>query len=401
MKMLVQICCSVDSHYFLTRLKQEFANDEIIGFFYNPNIHPQSEFELRFCDVARSCKQLGIELVKGEYTPLDWLGGTKGLETEPEKGKRCEYCFDYRMAHSAKMAQKLGCARLTTTLLMSPKKSINQLGAALLKAADECGLEAVVVDYRKNGGTNEQMRMAFEAKLYHQNYCGCIHALYNENAQKAAKNLSKSNLVLTNSLAAASGVANPPFDARLFNPLSRQIQPNSPEQRLEVFSKVARLQEQGADFELQRRKTLNYRLLRAFVRFEAQVLPSYVLFYSTTSREVVKFSLSEEQLNAKSAQNGVVRLQKEGLVLLHSAAFEKLLNRVSNSVLTSRVKNAQDFCHSPPPLEHENAVRSALCGEFSLNAIVVLDELKAGKYELFLQSQIFEDYILHIGGIDE
>ena len=54
--MLVHKCCSVDSHYFLQRLQEEYPNEELVGFFYDPNIHPYSEYKLRLYDVKFSCK---------------------------------------------------------------------------------------------------------------------------------------------------------------------------------------------------------------------------------------------------------------------------------------------------------------------------------------------------------
>jgi len=65
--MLVHICCSVDSHYFLQRIQEEYPNEELVGFFYDPNIHPFSEYKLRLYDVKHSCSKLGIKLIEGPY----------------------------------------------------------------------------------------------------------------------------------------------------------------------------------------------------------------------------------------------------------------------------------------------------------------------------------------------
>jgi len=124
---LVHICCAVDSHYFLNRLRKDFPNEKLVGYFYDPNIHPYSEYKLRLLEVKRSCKKLRVELIEGEYDFDSWLKAVEGLELEPEKGKRCNVCFDYRFRESAKMCAKLGLKRFTSTLLTSPKKSISQL----------------------------------------------------------------------------------------------------------------------------------------------------------------------------------------------------------------------------------------------------------------------------------
>ena len=83
--MLVHICCSVDSHFFLEKLQHDYPGEKLTGFFYDPNIHPYSEYQLRLLDVQRSCKKLGIEVLEGPYDYENWLQAVRGLENEPEK----------------------------------------------------------------------------------------------------------------------------------------------------------------------------------------------------------------------------------------------------------------------------------------------------------------------------
>ncbi|MEJ2498709.1 MAG: epoxyqueuosine reductase QueH [Sulfurovaceae bacterium] len=180
--MLVHICCSVDSHYFLQKLAQEYPDEKLIGFFYDPNIHPLSEYTLRLLDVKRSCEMLGIELIEGAYDTDNWLKSVSGLENEPEKGKRCSVCFDDRFMVSALKAKELGEDTFTSTLLVSPKKSISklkELGDALAK---QYNLTFITPDYRSNGGTQEQNIVAKKDKLYRQDYCGCIFGLLKQRA---------------------------------------------------------------------------------------------------------------------------------------------------------------------------------------------------------------------------
>ena len=75
--MLVHICCAVDSHYFLEKIQEEFPNEELVGYFYDPNIHPYSEYRLRYLDVEYSCKKLGIPLLEGAYNLEEWLKKVK------------------------------------------------------------------------------------------------------------------------------------------------------------------------------------------------------------------------------------------------------------------------------------------------------------------------------------
>ena len=176
-QILVHICCSVDSHFFLQELQNLHPNDEIISFFYDPNIHPFSEYQLRLLDVKRSCKILGIKLIEGNYNYEQWISAVRGLEDEPEKGARCQVCFDNRLLETAKEAKKRGFKFFTTTLLTSPKKSIEQLKIAGDLIGQKYHINFLTYDFRVGGGTNRQFAMAKEAKVYHQDYCGCFFAL--------------------------------------------------------------------------------------------------------------------------------------------------------------------------------------------------------------------------------
>lgn len=175
--MLVHICCSVDSHFFLQELRRIRPSERLVGFFYNPNIHPREEYELRLFDVRRSCERLGIALIAGDYALEVWLDSVRGLEEAAEKGARCGVCFDERLTKSALVAAQLGESRLTTTLLASPMKSQNELFLQGEAVAKNFGLEFVSLDVRSGGGTQRQSKMAKEANLYRQNYCGCVFAL--------------------------------------------------------------------------------------------------------------------------------------------------------------------------------------------------------------------------------
>ncbi|MEA1880621.1 MAG: epoxyqueuosine reductase QueH, partial [Campylobacterota bacterium] len=150
--MLVHICCSVDSHYFLQKLQEEYPEEKLTGFFYDPNIHPYSEYYLRFLDVKRSCKMLNIDLIEGEYDVDKWLQVVKGFEDEPEKGERCGLCFDRRFEVSAKMAAEMGESSFTSTLLTSPKKSLKQLQLSGDALANKEGIAFIAPDYRKASG---------------------------------------------------------------------------------------------------------------------------------------------------------------------------------------------------------------------------------------------------------
>ncbi|MGP1485206.1 MAG: epoxyqueuosine reductase QueH [Campylobacter sp.] len=349
--MLVHICCSVDSHYFLQRLRKDFLNETIIGYFYDPNIHPYSEFLLRYEDVKRSCDKLGIELICGEYDYEFWLSGTSGLENEPEKGKRCSYCFDFRVENCVKKALEIGQKTITTTLLMSPKKDFSQLQNSLNKAVLGTNLSVVAVDYRVNGGTNEQFELAKKDKLYHQNYCGCIFGL---SKQREAQKLPLSELMSDVSGRALMGGI---------------------EERLSLYKSVRECEESGKNFHLARKYFLNYRLLRAYVKRDKYVIPSYFTLYSNFKRENVKITINKEKQICDELRDGVM--------IVSLSKF--------NEILKMKFKNINELCKFAPNLDDELKFRRDLCGDFSQNPIIILDEILPARYEIYAKSVIYND----------
>jgi predicted adenine nucleotide alpha hydrolase (AANH) superfamily ATPase len=260
--MLVHICCSVDSHFFLEKLQHDYPNEKLIGFFYDPNIHPYSEYQLRLLDVKRSCKKLGIELLEGEYDFEAWMQAVRGLENEPEKGKRCEVCFDKRFDVSAKKALLLGEKSITTTLLVSPLKSQEQLKLSGDKFFKEHGVEFIFYDYRKDGGTAQQSRVTKDEQLYRQDYCGCIYGLTMQREQQDR------------------------LMDEMFSHVSNQTQPSSIEERLEMYHQRDELEDKGIAYKIIREKFLNYRQF-IFKLYESgdKIINAYALFYSTLQRK--------------------------------------------------------------------------------------------------------------------
>ncbi len=174
---LVHACCAVDSFYFLKKLRENFPSHRIVCFFYDPNIHPPEEYKLRLVETLRVCRYLGIEFVEGEYDPENWLKAVKGLEKEPERGKRCDVCFYFRLEKTAQLAKDLNCNSFTTTLLMSPKKDFSKLVQTGNELAEKYSLHFLTVNYRKGNGVQNMFKLAKQNKIYLQDYCGCLYAM--------------------------------------------------------------------------------------------------------------------------------------------------------------------------------------------------------------------------------
>ena len=345
--MLVQICCSVDSHYFLRKLKEIYPDERIIGYFYDPNIHPYSEFLLRYEDVKKSAKALGIEVILGDYELDEWFRFIKGLENEPEKGERCQKCFDFRMEKTAILAKKLGESSITTTLLMSPKKSHAQLQKSLSEICAKFNLDFVAPDFRKNGGSKAQFDLAKKDNLYHQNYCGCMFAMKMQN--KAS------------------------LEFELMSAINHQIWLNSPEDRVKFYRNLRALEKQKVKFRLQKDSFINYRLLRGLVKFDEKVIKSYFLFNSHFERNLMKFSINYECDEFVKNEIRVFSFDK----------FKELLGL--------KFKSFDEFLKNPLSVNEELNLREKICEKGSFSPIIVIEKLVPAKVEIVAFSKIYLD----------
>jgi len=172
MKIVLHICCAVCAAGVVERLTSE--GHEVLGFFYNPNIHPEEEYERRLDATRRVARELNFPLEAGPYVPEEWLTATRGLENEPEGSKRCTVCFRLRLARTFLYLQECGGDAFTSTLTVSTHKSakvINQTGQEI------GGDRFLARDFKKQAGFQRATELARKWNLYRQNYCGCIYSL--------------------------------------------------------------------------------------------------------------------------------------------------------------------------------------------------------------------------------
>ena len=174
-KILLHACCAICSGYPITLLKS--MGYEPVVYYYNPNIFPKEEYEKRLNAERTLCKHLGVELIEGEYEPEVFYNTVKGFENEPEKGKRCDICFELRLSSTAQLAKKLGINKFTTSIVISPHKNyakLTEIGQTIAQATD---LEYLAIDFKKQDGFLKTNKLAKELGLYRQNYCGCEFSL--------------------------------------------------------------------------------------------------------------------------------------------------------------------------------------------------------------------------------
>ena len=177
-KILLHACCGICSSYPIFLLRE--MGYEPIVYFYNPNIYPLEEYNKRAKAEKILCNYHNCELIMGEYEPDVYFEKVKGFEQEPERGKRCDICFEMRLKKTARYALKIGIEIFTTSIVISPHKNFKLISEKGSKIADEYGLKYLAVDFKKKDGFLKTNKIANSLKLYRQNYCGCRFSIRKE-----------------------------------------------------------------------------------------------------------------------------------------------------------------------------------------------------------------------------
>lgn len=354
--MLVHICCSVDNFYYMSQLQKHYPDEKLIGYFYDPNIHPYEEYYLRLLDAKRSCHLLNVTFIEGDYDYENWLETVKGLENEPEKGNRCSICFDERLKKSFAKAKELGETSLTTTLFMSPLKNLEQIRFEGEKEAQKYGIKFIVEDFRKGNGQQAMRTMAKEFKAYHQDYCGCYFAL-------SQQRLSQERPLW-----------------ELYEPITGQIQLGSIRERISLYEKRLAYETKNKPYTIIKSSIKNWRLEWGKVIINNLVIPSYIIAYSTLAKGHIKGTLHE-------CNNGFFSANKEECYILTREFFNTFCG-YSFSSLNSLSLSFND----------EIAFRTMITGSpYSRNTLIIVENItNEDKYEILLQTRLFDQKIEHL-----
>ncbi len=168
------------------------SNIKFAIFFYNPNIHPLKEYEIRKQENIRYAEQMRIPFIDADYDTDNWFSRTKGMEMEPERGKRCTACFDMRFERTALYAHEHGYKVITSSLGISRWKNMEQINdCGVRAAAGYPGITYWTYNWRKNGGSSRMYEIAKREEFYQQEYCGCIYSLRDSNLWRKQKGSEK------------------------------------------------------------------------------------------------------------------------------------------------------------------------------------------------------------------
>lgn len=190
-QVLLHSCCAPCSSAVLEWMVDHGMRPTV--FFSNSNIYPKEEFLHRRDEIEKHLKALGIAFVEDEYNHSAWRDYVRGLEHEPERGHRCEKCFQFRLARAAHYAAEHGFHLLTTTLASSRWKDLNQVNEAGTTASQQVeGVTFWPQNWRKGGLQERRNTLLHYYNFYNQLYCGCEFSL---SARTASENTKEQTLV--------------------------------------------------------------------------------------------------------------------------------------------------------------------------------------------------------------
>ncbi len=171
-EVLLHACCAPCSSAIVEWMLQHDIRPTI--FYFNPNIYPSEEYDIRKHESKRHAETLGIRWIDGDYDHATWLAQIRGLEQEPERGARCQQCFRIRLTATALQARQLGITHFATTLASSRWKNLEQINQAGLSAQEVVqGTSFWPQNWRKDGLQERRNQLLHEYNFYNQQYCGC------------------------------------------------------------------------------------------------------------------------------------------------------------------------------------------------------------------------------------
>lgn len=168
-RLVLHCCCAPCSSAVLEKLVEHF---QITMLYYNPNIYPQQEYELRKTEF----KKLGVEVVDLGYNHDEYLNTVLGYEKDNEGGQRCCLCIEMRMKKAFEYAKQHKAEFCSTTLSISPHKNAEFINITGEKLAKIYNVEYLYADFKKEKGYLRSIEICKEKGIYRQEYCGCEFA---------------------------------------------------------------------------------------------------------------------------------------------------------------------------------------------------------------------------------
>jgi len=193
-KLLLHVCCAPDLVIPLIQLKNYF---KLYLYWYNPNIQPFSEYKKRFQEYIKllHLEKWDYKIINSQYSPKEfynklfnyrqiiWINDNnykkviKNFSQMNENSIRCELCYYIRLLKSAEISKKYNIPYFTTTLLISPKKSIDKLNKYWKIISKEIWVKYISFSFRKNNWFQKAVEYTKKNNIRRQNYCWCAWSI--------------------------------------------------------------------------------------------------------------------------------------------------------------------------------------------------------------------------------
>ena len=181
--LLLHSCCAPCSGEVMETMIHSGIQFSI--YFYNPNIHPVREYDLRKQENIEFAEKHSIPFIDADYDMDNWFERVRGMENEPEKGVRCTTCFDMRFERTALYAYEHGFDIISSSLGISRWKNFAQVtGSGERAAARYPELTYWNYNWRKAGGADRMIEISKRENFYQQEYCGCAYSLRDTNVHR-------------------------------------------------------------------------------------------------------------------------------------------------------------------------------------------------------------------------
>lgn len=178
---LLHSCCGPCSSSVLELLSNYF---DVTVLWYNPNLYPEAEYDKRLetqKQLINAIAEDGVQakLLVEPWRSEDYFSRIKGLENEPEEGRRCLECFKIRLEETARIASERGFEWFCTTLTVSSRKDAVAINAIGREAEAKYGVKWLPSEFKKREGNHRSIILSEKYGLYRQEYCGCVFSLVN------------------------------------------------------------------------------------------------------------------------------------------------------------------------------------------------------------------------------
>jgi epoxyqueuosine reductase len=175
-KLLLNVCCAPCALPLIEAAQQPTL------FFYGPNIAPREEYDKRLKETEKVAGLYGLDFLTGEYEHEAWLKYItsqlpNALETYQEGSERCQACFKFRLAGTARLARENGFRRFATTLSVSRFKDVSFINRYGDELGKQLGLEYVAFMLDAGEAHRKGLELSRQHGIYRQKYCGCEFSL--------------------------------------------------------------------------------------------------------------------------------------------------------------------------------------------------------------------------------